>query len=79
MLALCVLRNTPMVSGTVVKVSLSYDPPGGIIGATFAKLFGEEPEQQIVEDLRHFKQVMETGETASVEGQSSGRRAAANR
>ena len=66
-------------NGTVVKVSLSYNPPGGIIGATFAKLFGENPEQQIEEDLRRFKQVMETGETASVQGQSSGRSAASNR
>jgi uncharacterized membrane protein len=59
--------------GTVVKVSLSYAPPGGIIAATFAKLFGEEPQQQVEEDLRRFKQVMETGETASVQGQPSGR------
>lgn len=66
----------PGGNGTVVKVSLSYDPPGSIIGATFAKLFGENPEQQIEEDLRRFKQVMETGETASVEGQPSGRAAA---
>jgi hypothetical protein len=27
-----------------------------------AKLFGEEPEQQVKGDLRRFKQVMETGE-----------------
>ena len=72
-------ENKAGVSGTIVKVSLSYDPPGGVIGATFAKLFGEEPNQQVEEDLRRFKQVMETGETASVEGQPSGRSAASNR
>lgn len=71
-------EQKPGVIGTVVKVSLSYDPPGGILGATFAKLFGAEPEQQIEEDLRRFKQVMETGEMASVQGQPSGRSAAAN-
>ena len=27
-----------------------------------AKLFGEEPAQQVRDDLRRFKQVMETGE-----------------
>jgi uncharacterized membrane protein len=40
---------------------------------TIAKLFGEEPEQQLGDDLRRFKQLMETGEIATTEGQSSGR------
>jgi uncharacterized membrane protein len=62
--------------GTEVKVALSYAPPAGKIGVLIAKIFGEEPGQQVEEDLRRFKQVMEAGETASVEGQSSGRRAA---
>jgi uncharacterized membrane protein len=63
--------------GTVVRVSLKYDPPGGVIGSTFAKLFGEEPSQQIEEDLRRFKQVMEAGDILTTEGQSSGRSATA--
>jgi uncharacterized membrane protein len=67
----------PEGRGTVVRVSLKYDPPGGVIGSTFAKLFGEEPSQQIEEDLRRFKQVMETGETPTTEGQTSGRSASA--
>lgn len=48
--------------GTIVKVNLEYLPIGGVIGATVAKLFGEEPEQQLDDDLRRFKQVMEVGE-----------------
>jgi len=48
--------------GTEVQVDLKYDPPGGAIGAAFAKLFGEEPGQQIQSDLRRLKQVLETGE-----------------
>jgi uncharacterized membrane protein len=48
--------------GTVVKVELRYEPPGGALGAAVAKLFGKEPGQQLQEDLRAFKQVMETGE-----------------
>ena len=48
--------------GTIVKVNLEYMPVGGVIGATVAKLFGEEPEQQLDDDLRRFKQVMEVGE-----------------
>jgi uncharacterized membrane protein len=48
--------------GTEVHVELSYRPPAGVLGATFAKLFGEAPEQQIEGDLRRLKQVLETGE-----------------
>jgi uncharacterized membrane protein len=48
--------------GTIVRVNLEYSPMGGVIGATVAKLFGEEPEQQMDDDLRRFKQVMEVGE-----------------
>lgn len=65
--------------GTEVKVSLKYDPPGGALGAAVAKMFGEEPAGQIQEDLRRFKQEMETGVIATTEGQSSGRAAAASR
>ena len=48
--------------GTIVRVNLEYSPMGGVIGSTIAKLFGEEPEQQMDDDLRRFKQVMEVGE-----------------
>jgi len=48
--------------GTEVQLDVSYDPPGGVIGATIAKLFGQEPNQQVDGDLRRFKQVLEVGE-----------------
>jgi uncharacterized membrane protein len=48
--------------GTEVTVELKYEPPAGALGAAFAKLFGEEPSQQIAGDLRRLKQVLETGE-----------------
>jgi uncharacterized membrane protein len=54
--------NAPGGRGTEVRVELSYDPPAGALGATFAKLFGEEPSQQVDGDLRRFKQVLEVGE-----------------
>jgi uncharacterized membrane protein len=60
--------------GTLIKVILQYDPPAGRLGATVAKLFGEEPSQQIREDLRRFKQLIETGEIPTTRGQPSGRR-----
>ena len=55
-------ERAPGGRGTIVKVNIEYNPIGGVIGATVAKLFGEEPEQQLDDDLRRFKQVMEVGE-----------------
>jgi len=57
-------ERAPGGRGTLVRVELQYAPPGGVIGARVAKLFREEPEQQIEDDLRAFKQVLETGEIA---------------
>ena len=65
--------DAPAGRGTEVHVTLTYDPPAGAAGAAVAKLFGEEPDQQVSEDLRRFKRVMETGEIATTEGQPSGR------
>jgi uncharacterized membrane protein len=54
--------EAPGDRGTEVQVELKYEPPAGAIGAAFAKLFGEEPSQQIAGDLKRLKQVLETGE-----------------
>jgi uncharacterized membrane protein len=69
-------RPAPAGRGTEVRVALNYTPPGGALGAAFAKLFGEEPRQQIADDLRRFKQMMEAGEVATVDGQPAGQRSA---
>ena len=45
---------------TDVQVDLEYDAPGGKLGAVVAKLFGEEPGQQIEEDLKRFKRILES-------------------
>jgi uncharacterized membrane protein len=58
--------------GTEVKVVMEYSPPGGALTAAIAKLFGEEPEQQIGDELARFKQLMEVGEIATTEGQPRG-------
>lgn len=65
-------HEAPGGRGTEVRVRIEYNPPFGPIGATFAKLFGEEPSQQVEDDLRRFKQVLETGETATTAGQPRG-------
>jgi uncharacterized membrane protein len=59
--------------GTVVKVTMTYEAPGGKIGEWIAWSLGEEPGVQIAEDLRRFKRLMETGEVITIEGQPSGR------
>jgi uncharacterized membrane protein len=64
--------------GTEVLVHLQYDPPGGKIGAAIAWMLGHEPNQTIQEDLRRFKQLMETGEVPTIEGQSRGRQSVLN-
>ncbi|MFG2011397.1 SRPBCC family protein [Micromonospora sp. NPDC048868] len=58
--------------GTEVRVRLRYAPPAGALGRAVAKLFGEEPEQQVRDDLRRFKQVVETGEVVRSEGSPDG-------
>ncbi|MFG1869816.1 SRPBCC family protein [Micromonospora arborensis] len=58
--------------GTEVRVELRYAPPAGALGRAVAKLFGEEPEQQVRDDLRRFKQVLETGEVVRSEGSPNG-------
>jgi uncharacterized membrane protein len=55
-------RPAPGSRGTEVRVELEYDPPFGKLGSKVAMLFREEPGQQVQDDLRHFKQVMELGE-----------------
>lgn len=54
--------------GTEVKVILRYDPPGGLLGALIARLFGEDPARQIEEDLGALKQILEGGERATRSG-----------
>lgn len=59
--------------GTVVRVEIEYCPPAGLLGATFAKFLGAEPKQQLHENLHRFRQLMETGEIITTEGQPAGR------
>jgi uncharacterized membrane protein len=62
----------PVGRGTEVRVVIDYIPPGGRFGKWVAKLFGEEPSQQIREGLRRFKRLMETGEVPTTQGQPRG-------
>ncbi len=52
-------RNRP---GTEVRVELEFCPPGGMMGELAAWLFGKDPGNQLKDDLRAFKSMLETGE-----------------
>lgn len=60
--------------GTKVKVVLRYDPPAGVLGAAVSKVLGEDPAMNVQEDLRRLKMLLETGEIATIEGQSTARK-----
>jgi uncharacterized membrane protein len=44
---------------TEVRVVLRYRPRGGKVGDSLARLLGDDPDQQVGDDLRRFKQVVE--------------------
>jgi uncharacterized membrane protein len=62
----------PGDQGTEVHLELRYDMPGGGVGEMIAKLFGEEPAMQVKDDLRRFKQIVETGEVIRSDGSPEG-------
>jgi len=66
-------HEAPGGRGTMVRVQMDFSSPAGGV-TTLAKTFGKHPEQMVKKDLRRFKQVMETGEAITTEGQSAGRK-----
>jgi uncharacterized membrane protein len=69
----------PNGQGTLLRVGMEYAPPMGKLGALVATLFLEAPEQQLKDDLRRVKQLLETGEVPTTEGQPAGRRTLGHR
>lgn len=55
-------ERAPGGRGTLVRVNLRYAPPADAVGSAVASMLGREPGQEVREDLRRFKQVIETGE-----------------
>nr|WP_314435050.1 SRPBCC family protein [uncultured Brevundimonas sp.] len=58
-------RDNAFGRGTEVRVFISYDPPGGVVGKVVAKVMQREPRIQARRELRRFKQLMETGEVST--------------
>ena len=72
------VRFLPVLDGraTEVHVEMSYRPPAGGLGVIVAQLFRQEPSQQVDDDLRRFKQVMEIGEVVRSDATDARRRLA---
>ena len=66
--------DAPGGRGTMVRALIRYSAPGGKVGMEVSRLFGEAASQQLRDDLRRFKQVMEAGEAPTIEGQPHGPR-----
>ena len=69
-------EDAPAGRGTVVRVSMELLAPGSGLGHAVGKLLAPITEQQVREDLRRFKQLMEAGEIPTTEGQPTGARSA---
>lgn len=52
-------REIPETRETEIQLSLKYDPPLGQLGRAVAKLFGNDPDRQIREDLNRFQEIVE--------------------
>ena len=67
-------RADPQKRGTFVSAHVEYRVPGGPLTSSLAALFGKHPEFVVREDVRRFKQLLETGEVPTTRGQTHGPR-----
>jgi uncharacterized membrane protein len=65
-------RELPGERGTEIHISLEYHPPGGVVGTALSKIFNTM-RQDLREDLRHLKQLLEAGEQPTLSDQPAGR------
>ncbi len=63
---------TPDGRGTRVELHLDYVPPAGPLGHAVVNLLGPDPMNQIKENMRRFKELLETGEIPTTQGQPTG-------
>jgi len=54
-------RPAPYEKGTQMRVTLEYVAPGQKLGVAVAKWLGQNPEQQLQDDLERFKMYIESG------------------
>ncbi len=63
---------TPDGHGTVVTLELDFLQFKGTLGTGLGVVVGHIPEKQVLETLRHFKELMEAGEVPTIKGQPTG-------
>jgi uncharacterized membrane protein len=68
--AIIEMRHAPGGRGTEVRVEMEYTPRGGALGAALARIVGGDPTGRIRQDLKRFKQIVETGEIVLSDGPS---------
>ncbi|HUQ76569.1 MAG TPA: hypothetical protein VM183_17750 [Burkholderiales bacterium] len=68
------LRDAPGGRGTIVAARLEYLPTGGSLGIALSHLMGRSPQRVLGDKLRRARSLLETGEIATTNGQSTGRR-----
>lgn len=61
-------QSAPIDRGTEVTLHLRFDPPGGALGDTVAKVLGFAPAILAMNALRRAKSLAETGETPTSAG-----------
>jgi uncharacterized membrane protein len=66
--------EAPGDRGTEIRVDLDHGASGGKLGEVVQKLVGSDPRAKVMDNLRHFKQKVETGEVARSEGSPEGER-----
>jgi uncharacterized membrane protein len=67
--------DAPGDRGTEIYVELEREAPRGKVGRAVQKLVGAAPLAKLKDELRRFKQLVETGEVARSEGTPEGERA----
>ena len=65
-------KDAPGDRGTEIHVDLEESARGGKLGEMVQKVAGTEPLAKAKDDLRRFKQLVETGEIARSEGRPEG-------
>jgi len=68
------LEPHPAGRGTIATMVSDFTLPGGKLTNAITAFISRSPEQIVIENLRHLKELLEAGEIPTVEGQPAGRR-----
>jgi uncharacterized membrane protein len=70
-----VFKDAPGDRGAEIHVDLGQSGPAGKVSEAVRSLFGSAPLPKVKDDLRHFKQQLETGEIPRSDASPEGERA----